>query len=699
MSRFDPYHKWLGIRPEEHPVNHYRLLGVTLFEDDLDTISCAADQRMGHVRSYQTGTHAAWSQRILNELAAARVCLLHPEKKAAYDQSLRRIVPPPPPSAEPPIVVQQDGIPDLEFATTYKKLKKRSASWMSLSLAGIGGFAAIVLVAIFVATRQQEQGIEAVISQHAELVPAKEEPEKKAESSDGKSQVVKERALKPLDPPKVEAKLRPKPIAPKLTLLEDPSPLPEVEPLDLKPASKSDGVASSASEASRVEVHLQKRAELEPKSSSAAASRTKSPIPDETAQQKSLAAIRVVYKEEYKKLDKASLVTKLIQKAKETQNATDRFVLLQEAKDVASETWQGELAFEAIDAMAREFDLHGLEMKADVVEQAAKKSRNSPEQKTAIVKATLPLIEEAVGNDNFNVAKRLATHASQLVRFSKDKDLIQEVAAKNKEIRLAAREYADAKDAIALLNEKPDDPDANSIVGKYECFHKDNWRKGLPMLVKGSDEKLRKLAEREVAGVGPAKEKMELGDAWAEVSKERANYWYKQALPGLSGLERDKVDRKINAAEPSKNQERLSSQLKIEVIAASTFSPEMLKKAFRTPIWVKPTSFFDRGFRPEFAIDGKMETEFAFKGSVGKVDFDFGRGIRCSAIVFRSRNSQSDTMELGSVAVNYRDAVPFSNFGGGNLLIVKSTGPVRTITIESIRGRNNPGIAETCVIR
>jgi hypothetical protein len=33
---FDPYRKWLGIPPEEQPPNHYRLLGIALFEDDPD---------------------------------------------------------------------------------------------------------------------------------------------------------------------------------------------------------------------------------------------------------------------------------------------------------------------------------------------------------------------------------------------------------------------------------------------------------------------------------------------------------------------------------------------------------------------------------------------------------------------------------------------------------------------------------------
>lgn len=86
---FDPYRKWLGIPPAEQPPNHYRLLGIGLFEDDPDTISGAADRQMGHVRTFQTGPQSALSQRLLNEISAARICLLNAEKKAAYDARLR----------------------------------------------------------------------------------------------------------------------------------------------------------------------------------------------------------------------------------------------------------------------------------------------------------------------------------------------------------------------------------------------------------------------------------------------------------------------------------------------------------------------------------------------------------------------------------------------------------------------------------
>lgn len=85
---FDPYLHWLGIRDPQRPPNYYRLLGIELFESDPEVISNAADRQMAHVRTFQTGKHSALSQKILNELAAAKICLLNPEKKAQYDAQL-----------------------------------------------------------------------------------------------------------------------------------------------------------------------------------------------------------------------------------------------------------------------------------------------------------------------------------------------------------------------------------------------------------------------------------------------------------------------------------------------------------------------------------------------------------------------------------------------------------------------------------
>lgn len=86
---FDPYRKWLGIPVEEQPPNHYRMLGIPLFEIDWDVIENAAHRQMAYVRTFQNGKHSDLSQRLLTELAAAKVCLMTPERKAEYDRELR----------------------------------------------------------------------------------------------------------------------------------------------------------------------------------------------------------------------------------------------------------------------------------------------------------------------------------------------------------------------------------------------------------------------------------------------------------------------------------------------------------------------------------------------------------------------------------------------------------------------------------
>ena len=80
----------VGIGLEEQPPSYYRLLGIVLYEPDPDVIANAADQRMVHLKRFNTGEYGPLAEQLLNEVAAARVCLLNPAKKANYDQEYRQ---------------------------------------------------------------------------------------------------------------------------------------------------------------------------------------------------------------------------------------------------------------------------------------------------------------------------------------------------------------------------------------------------------------------------------------------------------------------------------------------------------------------------------------------------------------------------------------------------------------------------------
>lgn len=191
---FDPYYKWLGIKPKDQPPNHYRLLGVELFESDTDVIENAADQRMRHMRSLQTGANAEASQRILNEVAAARVCLTDPVKRAEYDcriQTIRAVdtastsptAPPVMGTAAPPVaatappkalpqpappvgVPDRIGAPDQRISSRpgSSRLRTPSKSKSSFPLGLVLGIAAvlgvvILAVAVLSVVRQDRSGL------------------------------------------------------------------------------------------------------------------------------------------------------------------------------------------------------------------------------------------------------------------------------------------------------------------------------------------------------------------------------------------------------------------------------------------------------------------------------------------------------------------------------------------------------------
>ena len=90
MAPLDPLNAWLGIPPSDQPPDPYSLLGVKLFERDIAVILAAADRRAAQIGRYQIGAHAAVAQRLLDEIAAAKECLLTPDKRSACDQQLRR---------------------------------------------------------------------------------------------------------------------------------------------------------------------------------------------------------------------------------------------------------------------------------------------------------------------------------------------------------------------------------------------------------------------------------------------------------------------------------------------------------------------------------------------------------------------------------------------------------------------------------
>jgi hypothetical protein len=550
---FDPYHKWLGIPPKDQPPSYYRLLGVDLFESDPDVIVSATDQRMAHVRSFQTGRNSALSQRILNELAAAKVCLLDANKKAAYDSMLRQAqrgpaTPPPPPPRDASAAAAAAGPSsasetfDLEFSPAKVNRKKKKSSGPNTAVWIFGLMACSVPVA--------------VLTWFFVLKPLDDNRKVAKTDSTAKSQktVESKSSAKP-DPHDTP---RPKPTSERqsgaktsseLQPVPDTEPEPEPEPDPAPPTTQPKPEPATPSPSPQSEPE----ADAEPHRD------TRRDPPDEHAQKEALVTVRHLYKQDYLKGDNVALAKKLLQKGKETRNdPVAQFVLYREARDLALEVRDGPDVFQAIDAMASVFKINASEMKEATLE-TARKGAQLPTQHASIASAALGVIDTAVADESFPIAKRLANLALNQARLAKDTALIQQAVAKNKECDAAAKTFADAQNALAALEADPHDMAANSLAGRYYCFQKGNWKKGLPMLVVGNDAVFKTLAERDLKGATSAEDQIKLGDEWwqwAEKAKgvvksqiqKRAANWYDLASTAATGMVKDKVESRIKEA-------------------------------------------------------------------------------------------------------------------------------------------------------
>ena len=87
---FDPYHKWLGIVANGQPLSHYRLLRIEPFESDTEVIEYAYEKDLVDLKLQEHGKHAEFVAPLTRELFLARECLIDADKRAAYDDELRK---------------------------------------------------------------------------------------------------------------------------------------------------------------------------------------------------------------------------------------------------------------------------------------------------------------------------------------------------------------------------------------------------------------------------------------------------------------------------------------------------------------------------------------------------------------------------------------------------------------------------------
>lgn len=287
-----------------------------------------------------------------------------------------------------------------------------------------------------------------------------------------------------------------------------------------------------------------------------AAART--PVPSTESQTQALKLIREVFKADYAKMgaaDKQALAEKLLKQSADPKNdPATRYALLREARDLAAKAADLTLAERMCDLLAKDFEVSLPSVRLGAYQQVPIGTELVLTQ--ALARAALRMVETALALDEMEIAAGLQKVADGAARKIKDSALIAQATASVREIFLHRQEYDKIQSAMRALEKDPNDPAANLALGKYQCFLKGNWDRGLPLLAKSSDDKLKTLAARDLKNPRDATEQVAVGDGWYDLIKApdnptkihlqvRTHTWYHKALPNLTGLSKSKVEKRL----------------------------------------------------------------------------------------------------------------------------------------------------------
>ena len=636
QSPFDPYYTWLGIPAAEQPPHHYRLLGLSPFETDLNAISHASDRQQGFLKLQAMGEHGPLAEQLIRAMKTAERCLLDPRQKSAYDDHLRiKLVSLPsavgaadvsaslPPAAivdyapQPQVAVPVetsfnpggDDYPSMQSlaSSPSTSTSKNGSRSRRAEPSAIGRLVAVLLPTAVIG------GILLFVGKNF-LSSSDAPPPKNADVKPGPAVVARndksetpKTTVAPVSTPTTDAApnsgtantnnspfgagnvkppksavVIPKPTGSWNNRIDsdandgatspasvkegpvDPTRPPDVT---IRPPLFGSGnrPAATLDELPLTKPAGEKPATEKPTSEKPTikAATERLPVPDAAKQDEARKLVLEVFGKEITAAktpaEKTALAAKLLQQAQESKSDPPGcYVLILTAREAAFDASDLDLLLRTVDAVSDSFNVSAAKEKL-----AALTTFSARATKPAVQKATAEAALQASrvwgAAEDFENAIAAARLAYNIVtdKSVEDPRLSKVILAQGKDLVVAQARRAAYLSSLEKLKTQPDDPEANLNAGRWLWFVKQDFAQGATYLARSSDADLKPLAEKELAATKDAAAQAALGDDWWNLSQKtesaieksiqlrRADYWYRQASPSLTGLIKAKVDKRI----------------------------------------------------------------------------------------------------------------------------------------------------------
>jgi serine/threonine protein kinase len=284
------------------------------------------------------------------------------------------------------------------------------------------------------------------------------------------------------------------------------------------------------------------------------------PLPETRRVVESEAKLRVTYSAELESGNartRVSAANDLLKQSATAQDPAFELASLRMAALLAGHAGDYFLLMDVCDRMEARFQMRALPVKLEMLTETSR-SAASAKSKSDLAEVCVAGGFEAVAADDYPAAGKFAGLSRAAAQESGDSHCIKQSEFLGGEIVRCRNGYERAETFFQILRDKPGDPRASFEVGRFFCFVKNDWDRGLPLMAHGDDASLKGVLEREILKqpTDPVGQ-VALGQMWWDLSntavgddklpfQKRARYWFLKAISNAKEPERSRLQQELH---------------------------------------------------------------------------------------------------------------------------------------------------------
>ncbi|HKB04552.1 MAG TPA: hypothetical protein VKD90_20180 [Gemmataceae bacterium] len=260
-----------------------------------------------------------------------------------------------------------------------------------------------------------------------------------------------------------------------------------------------------------------------------------------------------------------------------------RFGFLREARVLAAKAADPVIAFQAVEEAAAWFDVDELLEKSATLAQFP-----TDADAHALLTVGLAAAERAETDARPEVLDPILKRLAKVDLSSLPPDVTGRLKAIRQRATAAADEFKKVRQAVGLLRLTPENQAANHTLGAYLCLARQDWARGLPHLVKGTDPRLIDAARADLAAPTDAKARHKVGETWYGLALDAKDHRHKRALLGRARMWFERVGRgKPDVADAIKAKARIDDVARLDVPSKDPatlplLTPTVVRRGYNT---------------------------------------------------------------------------------------------------------------------